>query len=402
VSLLQRYVMDQVCRVFCLMALTLSAIFVLSIVGWEAAREGLAPQDIGRILPFLVPRSLPYTVPVSALFAVTVVYGRLASDNEIIAVKAAGLSAIAVIKPVLWLSLFISATLWILSIGAIPSSNAQFKSILYSSLEDLFYKMLKKERQFDRPDWPFFIRVKDVEDQVLIEPTFKHRSRENPKTYDLQVVAKRASIRFIRDSEPARVRVVLEDSETWGGDEQPFLFVINGRKVLEYPIPQKVETPAPRVEDLTDRQIVDSLVENRYKLTHERKRQAIAAALWVGSGRIKRVPWPQMREVNMKYIDWKRRVAQLETERQLRGALALGPFCFVLLGAPVGILFARRDFLSAFITCFLPIALLYYPLVLAGVNLGKELILPPWSVWGGNLVLCLLAMGLALPPIRRN
>ena len=46
-------------------------------------------------------------------------------------------------------------------------------------------------------------------------------------------------------------------------------------------------------------------------------------------------------------------------------------------GAPVGILFARRDFLSAFITCFVPIIVLYYPLMLLGVNLGKEDVINP-------------------------
>ena len=35
--------------------------------------------------------------------------------------------------------------------------------------------------------------------------------------------------------------------------------------------------------------------------------------------------------------------------------MAFGSLLFVILGAPVGILFAKRDFLSAFITCFLPI-----------------------------------------------
>ena len=52
--------------------------------------------------------------------------------------------------------------------------------------------------------------------------------------------------------------------------------------------------------------------------------------------------------------------------------MACGSLFFVILGAPVGILFAKRDFLSAFITCFVPIIMLYYPLMLFGVNLGKE------------------------------
>jgi lipopolysaccharide export system permease protein len=396
-------VIEQVLRAFLLALLTLTTIFVLILVMAEATREGLSPQDILKILPFLIPSSLPYTVPVSLLFAVTVVYGRMASDNEIIAIKAAGQSAMCVIRPILGLSIVLSVTLLVLSSDVIPRTNAQFKSIIFNSLEDLFYKVLKKERQFDRPEWPCFIRVKDVEDQVLIEPTFKFRNRANPKTYDLQVVAKRASIRFIRDGETPRVRVVLEDSETWGGNERPFIFVINGRKVLEYPIPeQRAEKPDARVQELTDGQIEDTVLELRRKLEVERKRQAMWAVFWVGSGRIERVSWPQIRSAYLDQTNWKRRIDQLRTEREMRRALAVCPFFFVLLGAPVGILLARRDFLSAFITCFVPIIVLYYPLTLAGVNLGKEAMMPPWAVYGGDVLLGVIALLFVLPPVRRH
>ena len=63
---------------------------------------------------------------------------------------------------------------------------------------------------------------------------------------------------------------------------------------------------------------------------------------------------------------------EYETEKQFRLSMAFGSFLFVFLGAPVGILFARRDFLSAFISCFVPIIALYYPFMLLGMNLGKE------------------------------
>jgi lipopolysaccharide export system permease protein len=82
--------------------------------------------------------------------------------------------------------------------------------------------------------------------------------------------------------------------------------------------------------------------------------------------------------------------------------MASGSLLFVVLGAPVGIMFARRDFLSAFITCFLPIITLYYPLMLFGVNQSKEGIWPPvLSLWIGNFILAVMA-GFVLPPILRH
>jgi lipopolysaccharide export system permease protein len=62
----------------------------------------------------------------------------------------------------------------------------------------------------------------------------------------------------------------------------------------------------------------------------------------------------------------------IDVEMLMRPALSLGCLCFILVGCPVGIWFSRGDYLSAFITCFLPIVLSYYPLMLCGTNLAKE------------------------------
>jgi len=56
----------------------------------------------------------------------------------------------------------------------------------------------------------------------------------------------------------------------------------------------------------------------------------------------------------------------------MRPALSIGCFCFIVVGCPIGIMFSRGDYLGAFITCFLPIVLVYYPLLLAGTNMAKE------------------------------
>jgi lipopolysaccharide export system permease protein len=64
-------------------------------------------------------------------------------------------------------------------------------------------------------------------------------------------------------------------------------------------------------------------------------------------------------------------VHNVDTEMVMRPALALGCFCFVVIGCPIGIWFSKSDYLSAFITCFLPIVFIYYPLLLCGANLAK-------------------------------
>ena len=83
-------------------------------------------------------------------------------------------------------------------------------------------------------------------------------------------------------------------------------------------------------------------------------------------------------------------IQQIDAEVQMRPALSFGCLCFVLIGCPVGIWFSRSDYLSAFITCFLPIVFIYYPLMLCGTNYAKQGKLIPtltsgpptsWSAW---------------------
>ncbi len=199
-GILRRYVIDQVLRSFLLALVTITSIFVLFMVMAEAARQGLTPGQILRVVPFVVPSSLPYTVPVALLFSVSVVYGRMAGDNEVVAIKTAGLSAWFVLIPTMILSLALSAVLFILSSGLIPRSTATFNAMVMEDFEDLFYKLLKKEGQFNISKWPFFVGVKDVQERTLIDATFKHRVKENPNAFDTEVFAKKAWIHFL----PAR------------------------------------------------------------------------------------------------------------------------------------------------------------------------------------------------------
>jgi lipopolysaccharide export system permease protein len=133
-----------------------------------------------------------------------------------------------------------------------------------------------------------------------------------------------------------------------------------------------------------------------------RKREAIKAGFAFATGRFELINWADVNSAFRDHVDWVRKCNEFETEWHLRFSMACGSFLFVILGAPVGILFARRDFLSAFMTCFLPIIGLYYPLMLFGTNLSKEGILEPfYSLWIGNVLLAVLA-GLVLPSVRKH
>jgi lipopolysaccharide export system permease protein len=396
-GILPRYVLGQVTLSFAMALVTMTAIFVLIMVMNVATRNGLSPLDVLRLIPLVIPATLPYTVPVALLFAVSVVYGRLASDNEVIAVKTAGCDVGTVLGPSLAFGLVLSGALLAACFDAIPRATRHVQEVLFENIEDVFYKVLKKDHEVDNPNWPFFISVKDVEGNVLIGAKFKHRARgaEDPNAFDLWIDAQRASIRFDPAAGVAHVKLVGSEIRETGNSlilihDDHFDMPINGRPREE-----------PRVQELTAAGLIERQRNRLALLRNEPSRQAIAAALWIASGRMERVDWQHVHGVWKDRHNWEQGFHAAETEWHMRVALSFGSLFFVLLGAPVGILSSRRDFLSSFMTCMVPIMVVYYPLILLGTNLGKDGVISAYFVYLGNVVLAVCA-GFAFHPVWRH
>ena len=63
-----------------------------------------------------------------------------------------------------------------------------------------------------------------------------------------------------------------------------------------------------------------------------------------------------------------------------------------MVGAPLAIRWRRVEFLEVFFLCFLPVLLIYYPLLLFGLYQAKNGIWFPSCVWSGNILFLLLGV----------
>src|SRR5437763_12820639 len=95
-SLLHRMILLELAKVFLLSLLGITGLLLMAGIVAEASQQGLGPAQILQIIPLIIPSTLPYTIPATTLFATCVVYGRLAHDNEILAIKAAGVNILKV------------------------------------------------------------------------------------------------------------------------------------------------------------------------------------------------------------------------------------------------------------------------------------------------------------------
>jgi len=81
------------------------------------------------------------------------------------------------------------------------------------------------------------------------------------------------------------------------------------------------------------------------------------------------------------------RLYRLLTEPHRRWSAGFSCFCFAWVGAPMAIRLRNQDLLTSFFLCFLPILIVYYPLMTYGVDGAKSGTLPPHAVWAGNVLL---------------
>jgi lipopolysaccharide export system permease protein len=91
---------------------------------------------------------------------------------------------------------------------------------------------------------------------------------------------------------------------------------------------------------------------------------------------------------------------RFQTEPWRRWANGFSCLCFVLIGAPVAIRLRFSEFIASFFICFLPILVVYYPLIAVSVKQAKYGAMPPQAVWLGNFVLALAGVWLLRKVIR--
>lgn len=94
--------------------------------------KGINVFDIAKLILFLMPYFLLFTIPISLLLAVLIGLGKLASGNEITAIKNAGISLYRLSLPIAVASLVTFLIALSLSLFFVPYSNYATKDLLFS------------------------------------------------------------------------------------------------------------------------------------------------------------------------------------------------------------------------------------------------------------------------------
>jgi lipopolysaccharide export system permease protein len=278
------------------------------------------------------------------------------------------------------------ASLWLNDV-AVSWGRDGIRRVIIESVEEIAYNMLRAQRSYGNNR--FSISVMKVEGQTLIKPTITFQPSGDRPT--MVMVAE--SGRLETNSEENILTVVMQNVSVKIGEE--YAMQVPGEVRREIPLPD-ASTGRALDEDGPSQmpmwRIPAEIERMNVGMEEKRDQLAARAAYQTLTGDFDELVSERWQEEHGGLREAEIRLHRLHTEPHRRWANSLSCLCFVLVGAPLAIRLRNSDFLTSFFLCFMPILLVYYPLLAWGTDRAKSGALPPYTVWLGDAMLVLAGL----------
>lgn len=355
-------------------------------------RRSLPASTVGRLLFLSLPHIIVLTVPMSLLFGILIAVGRLSSDSEIIAMRASGVSARTIYRPVFLFSVIFFLLNFYLMNVVLPRGNTELNSLKAEIYTSGIERELRPRVFYDEYE-NLMIFVDDVDPRngqwkgVLVADSRTDDSKEPPLTTPQAVRESRAeetAVPFAAQmrggqkivvAKTGNLSIVAPDKQIW----------LNLRKTESH-------FWDPRKPDHYDL--------NRNDLQRIRLPDRDPAGAGDPSTRYIR----SFREMNLRELVEQARMLRKTPDREAYWAakvqihkMFVFPFAclvFGVLGLPLGIT-NRRGGKSSGFSLSIGIILVYYVMINNGEHLAVTGKLgPAFAMWAPNVIL--LAVGIYL------
>lgn len=381
-----RYVLWDVLKLFVLSLTAMTSLISLVFVGQQLVASDLSYLSVAKLMPYLFLMGLQYSVPPTILFSVCCVYGRISADNEIVALKSAGVSPMCIFRPAVVLGFLLSVpSVWINDM-AVSWAKPTIERVILRSLEEIIYKGLSTKKTYNS-ERGFAIHVQEVKDRWLIKPNIWMQSDTQLRT----IIAERAKISI----DPTKDKMFIELV-----DWQVVLVDGSGQKEARIPDSEIIEIPL----NLAAKNGASSMRPAHYSIgqipaelsrqngINDRRREKLATrqAIALASGRYINLNDGIAQTIVLEMANTEDRLARLKTEPMRRWSQGFSCLAFVWIGVPMAILIRSADYWWTFGVCFVPILLIYYPIFGLTLEFSKDGTWPAATLWLSNITLILI------------
>jgi lipopolysaccharide export LptBFGC system permease protein LptF len=160
-----KYIFKDLVRIFLLTSGALSGIMSFGGLLRPLYEYGLDAGQALKILGYFSPAMTTYSLPIAALFATTIVYGRLSADNEVTAARAAGISHGVLALPAFVLGIIGAGLSVVLLCFVVPAFTLKVERVIYSNIAQLVADQIDRTHQirFDHANTPVTVFAQSAE-----------------------------------------------------------------------------------------------------------------------------------------------------------------------------------------------------------------------------------------------
>ena len=308
------------------------------------------PMYLAAKLMFLgIPLTLTLTIPAGLLAAVMIVFGRMSSDRELLALKASGIGLAPVVTPVIFLAIGLSVLDYWLVAYVVPECQKEFNGMKHEIVTNNPMALLNPEEVVDKiPGWRIYFTKKtgtELDDVILWRLDDSNRLTSS-------IRARRATI----DLDLEHQQLVMK--------------LLNGRQE-EYPHDGDAMKLNPGGHG---EQMVEAVSLNSF---YEKVQRKLA---WMTLPEIEDVIYA------MQSAPTGEQASPYLTELQARISFSITTFTFIVVGIPLAIQTQRRETSFGIVITFL-IVLLYYVLGAVGRGLKAHAgLYPELIIWTPNIL----------------
>ncbi|RMF79511.1 MAG: LptF/LptG family permease, partial [Planctomycetota bacterium] len=139
------YILRELLKTFALTVVALSVLFTMGGGLYNVMRyEGITPGDLFSVMPMLLPIVITLMMPIAALFSVTILYGRLAADNELTACRAAGINVHRLFLAAVVLAVGVTAFSLFATNLVIPRFMQQIEYFARSNIRNIVFNKIRQ------------------------------------------------------------------------------------------------------------------------------------------------------------------------------------------------------------------------------------------------------------------
>jgi lipopolysaccharide export LptBFGC system permease protein LptF len=167
---LHRYILRELLRAFILATLALTMMMSLGSILQPVQEYGVGPRQVLYLMAYFLPITLTFVLPIAALFSSTLIYGRFASDNELDACRASGISVLTLIYPGLMLAIIVAIANLLLSFYVMPAFMHRAEKSIKADAKQILFRNIQRKDFYELPS-------DDPDEQYLV-----YADMADPKT----------------------------------------------------------------------------------------------------------------------------------------------------------------------------------------------------------------------------